>query len=154
MEPRDFDAFAGRVRDSFRDEDHPAPMKPLEESRVKSVQRMLGALGRADLDAFLAETHPDVEMEIHVPPQFPWTLRARGQQELRSLVEHNFATVTDQNPQVLNVVAQGNLLVLMGRERGRLRESGAAYDVHFVYEFTFRDDKVSYVRELAALSRD
>jgi hypothetical protein len=47
-----------------------------------------------------------------------------------------------------------DLLVLLARERGRLRESGAAYDVHFVYEFTFRDDKVSYIRELAVLSRD
>jgi hypothetical protein len=56
MEPRDFEAFAGRVRDASLDEDHPTLMKPLEEGRVNfeftfrddkvSYVRELAALSR------------------------------------------------------------------------------------------------------------
>ena len=153
MEPRDFDGFAQRVHGAFRHADPLVAHHALEETRVRAVQRMLTALGRGDLDAFLAETHADVALDIHAPSEFPWTLTARGREELRALVEHNFNTVVEQAPEVLNVVAQGDLLVLVARERGRLRGSGAGYDVHFMYEFTFRDDRISHIRELVAPTR-
>lgn len=152
MDHTNLDAFTRAVHDSFRNEDPVVTMKLLEETHVRSVQRMFDALGRSDLDGFLEEMHPAVEIEIHAPPEFPWTRRARGREEFRALVQHNFATLAGQATELLNVVAQGNLVVLVARERGRLREPDTPYAVHFTYEFTFRDDKVSRIRELVASS--
>jgi len=151
MDPRDFGAYVAQLVGPGR---HGAGVaRPIEESRIESLQRMMRALERGDLDAFQREMHPDVEVNIHAPADFPWRLTARGHDEVRAMLEHNFAAVTDQRPEVLSVVAQGNQLVVVAREHGRHRASGAPYDYHFVQVFTFREDRVSRVLELVTLTR-
>jgi uncharacterized protein len=151
MEPRDFGAFVGQLGGPGR---HAGVARPIEDSRIESLHRMMRALERGDLDAFQREMHADVEVEIHAPAEFPWRLAARGHDETRALLEHNFATVIDQRPELLSVVAQGNDLVVVARERGRHRASGAPYDAHFVQILTFRDDRVARVLELVTRTRD
>ena len=137
---------------AFAADDPSVSGKDLERLNVGIVVRMFQDVGRGDLDAFIAALTDDVELEIRAPAEFPFIRSAKGTSSLREALAHNFTALGDQSPEVLNVVAQGNCVVLVGRDRGHLRASDAPYDVHFVYEFLVRDGKVCRVRELVAIS--
>ena len=83
---------------------------------------------------------------------FPWLRHARGAGELRRAIQQNFEAVEDQRPEITSVFAHGDYVVLFGRERGRIRATGEAYDVEFVHRFTFRNDRLVAVRIIAASS--
>ena len=121
-------------------------------ARVLSVQAQIDAIARGDLSAALAAAHPDVQLEIFAPPEFPWIRRARGIEELRRAMAHNFASVENQTPEIQNVMAQEDSVVLFGRERGFIPSIGAHYDVQFVERFTFTGGRLAAVRIVAAVS--
>ena len=152
MEPPPVDQFVQAFTRAFAADDPGVASKHVERANVEIVADMFRNLGRGDLDAFMATTTDDVELEIRAPAEYPWVRQASGRQAFRDAVVHNFGTLSDQRPEVLGLVAQGNSVVLFGRDSGQLRASGAPYDAHFVYEFVLRDGKVSRVRELAAAS--
>jgi ketosteroid isomerase-like protein len=149
MEPPSISAFTQAFPACFEADDPAAGTKRLESDRVEAVRRQFDALGRGDLDAFVEGMHADVELDIFAPPEFSWIRRARGREQFRTAVEHNFGVLIDQDPQLLNIVAQGNVVVIVGRDHGRLRASGQPYDVYFSYEFTFRDGRMWRIREIA-----
>ena len=76
--------------------------------------------------------------------------RAEGIVELRAALEQNFAAVDQQVPQITNVFAEGDSVVLFGRESGRMVATGRPYDVEFVQRFTFHDRQLADVRIIAA----
>lgn len=152
MEPPPIAAFVQTLSPAFAADDPGVSSKQLERANVDVIAQMFEDLGRGDLDALLAGMTNDVELEIRAPAEYPLIRHAKGAQAFREAVTHNFGELTDQRPEVLNVVAQGNCVVLFGRDQGRLRATDAPYAAHFVYEFFFRDGKVCRVRELAAPS--
>ena len=77
----------------------------------------------------LSAASPTTSKSIYAPVVFSWVRRAKGRQALRAAVEHNFGTLAEQQPEVLKLVAQGHCIVLIGRPRGRVRESGLPYDI-------------------------
>ena len=121
-------------------------------ARVLSVQAQIDAIARGDLSAALAAAHPDIQLEIFAPPEFPWIRRARGLEELRRAIAHNFGTVENQTPEIHNVMAQEDSVVLFGRERGFIPSIASHYDVQFVERFTFVDGRLASVRIVAAVS--
>jgi hypothetical protein len=60
--------------------------------------------------------------------------------------------VTDQRPSITSISAQGDTVVLFGREQGRIRGSNTPYDVEFVERFTFVDGRLASVRIIVAHS--
>ena len=137
--------------------------RPLQEMRVKdtslgartsshlaAVEAQLAAIARGDYAGVVANVHDDVELDIFAPPEFAWHRRARGVQAFQEAVEHNFGTVIDQRPEITTVLAQDDVVVLIGREQGRIRDTGQEYDVEFVHRFTFRDGRLASVRIIAA----
>lgn len=150
MEPSDIVGFTQVFHARFEADDPDAASKLFERTLVGIVRHQFDALGQGDVSTFLDLMHPDVELEIAAPPEFDWIRRARGVAELRAAVEHNFAILQDQEPELVSVIAQGHVVVVVGRERRRIRESGERYDVCFVYQFTFRDGKVWRILEVAA----
>ena len=56
--------------------------------------------------------------------------------------------MAEQRPQIQTLTAQGDVVVIIAREEGVIRASGAPYDVTWVQEFTFANGKVRQLREL------
>jgi ketosteroid isomerase-like protein len=46
------------------------------------------------------------------------------------------------------VIAQGDKVVVVGKERGRFRPTGREYMLHWVYIYTLKEGKIVRVREL------
>lgn len=146
---KDFSAATERLQqelDTRRDTAGPAGSRAL----IRSVQSQIDAVARGDFDAVLKEALPDVALDIFAPPEFSWIRRAQGASELRRAMEHNFSTLEDQQPRVTDVFAEGETVVLFGREQGRIRATGQRYDVEFVEKFTFSEGRLAAVRIIAA----
>ncbi len=152
MEPPPVGDFVQAFGPAFAADDPGVSSKHVERGNLDIVVGLFQDLGRGDLDAFIASLTDDVELEIRAPAEFPMIRQAKGQQAFREAITYNFTQLIDQRPEVLNVVAQGNCVVLAGRDHGRLRATHTPYAAHFVYEFFLRDGKVCKVRELAAHS--
>ena len=119
---------------------------------IRSIEEQLAAIARGDFAAAVANALDDVHFEIFAPPEFGFVRQARGREQLLRAIQTNFAAVENQQPEIINVVAQGETIVLIGRERGTHRESGAAYAVEFVHRFTFRGGRLASLRIIAAKS--
>lgn len=78
----------------------------------------------------------------------PISGRVQGRQAAAEAVRRNFGYFDEQQPTILDVVAQGDAVVVTGREQGRYRPTGRAYDVHWVQLFTFRQGKLKQFREI------
>jgi uncharacterized protein len=120
------------------------------QANIRSLHGQIEAIARGDIDAFLTHAHDDATLDIFAPPELPWIRHAQGAAELRRALEQNFGSVEEQSPELTNVIADGDTVVLFGRERGRIRSTGQRYDVEFVERFTFRNDRLAAIRIIAA----
>ena len=111
---------------------------------------MVEGLGTSDLLGLLEEMDPGVGLEIHAPVLFPWIRRAKGIDQVRAAVIHNFSTVEAQQTKVLAVVAQGHVVDVTLRETGRIKATQQPYEVVGVQQFVFRNGKVLEFREFVA----
>jgi uncharacterized protein len=132
-------------------EDDPAPQaKTREQVRVDAVGDVLSCLVKGDLDGFLAAMTPDVDCALHTSHSQGWILQARGREALREMVINNFGVMTDQTFDTEGIVAQGDSVVMFGREKGRWKSTGDPYDFSIVFRFTFRDGLISKVTQISA----
>ena len=119
-------------------------------ANLLTVRQQIDAIARGEFQAALECAHPDIELEIFAPPEFPWIRRAIGIEALTAAIRQNFASIDDQRPTIHNVVTEQDLVVLFGEERGMIRETGATYHVQFVHRFTFVDGHLKSIRIVAA----
>lgn len=150
MSEQRFPGVSDIICNAFECDDPAFHHKTLERTHVEAVQRQVTAIGTGDLGACLNECARDVELEIHCPEAFPWIKRARGLEEVRRALEHNFASVENQVPKVLHVVAQGTIIDITLSETGRIKATKTNYDVIGYQQFIFKDGKVVRVREVIA----
>lgn len=147
MRPKDFHHLSRKLAEAARDASHAADRRA---GHIKSIQAQIDALTRGDITGVLQNAHEDVSLEIFAPLQFSWVTRARGTDGVRRAIAHNFDSVDEQQPELLNIVSEGDVVVLIGRERGVIRASGERYDVQFVQRFTFHDGRLAAVQIIAA----
>lgn len=58
----------------------------------------------------------DVTFEVVGPASTPMAGRAEGRERVIEAARVNFAQIEDQRPETLSVVAQGDTVVVLGRE--------------------------------------
>src|SRR5688572_15308440 len=116
MEPKDFSAVTQKIRAAI---DRSSMPSSDEQNHLDSIQKQIEAIARGDLDAALASAAADIQLDIFAPPEFKWISRASGVAELRRALETNFGALQDQAPEIVNVLTQGDTVVLMGHETGR-----------------------------------
>lgn len=150
MHPLAPETLTSDIRSRFHEEDPEPETKTLEQSRVDAVGNLLGCLVKGDLEGFLASTSPEVDVALHTTHSQGWILQAKGHDALREMVIHNFGVMTDQTFDTEGIVAQGDSVVMFGRERGRWKSNGEPYDFSIAYRFTFRDGLVHKISQISA----
>jgi len=134
---------------AFTTGDTRATDKADETGNVQKLQSFYRALTRGDFPEAVAAMADDIEMEIHVAPDFDFVCQARGREEILAAMRANFAKVEDQEPEIVSLVAQGDTVVIIAREKGKHRPTGTSYDVHWVQHYQFRDGKIARFLELS-----
>ena len=147
--PKDFSSVTRRLNDVIKGA---GGRVPPAKANVESLHAQIVALEKGDYGPVLAAAGDDVELDIFAPPQFPFIRRARGLEEYRQAVQQNFSVIDEQRPEISSVTADGDDIVVIGREQGRIRATSAAYDVQFVQRFKFKEGKLASVQIIAANS--
>jgi ketosteroid isomerase-like protein len=132
--------------------DPDAEAKPREKANVACAGRLFGAIVTDNFEAVIDELAEDVQVDLFSPPEFPFVRQAAGREAARAMILHNFSVLTDQQPEILGVTAQGDTMVLVAREVGRIRHSDLPYAVHFVYQINFVDGKAAKIVQYATPS--
>ena len=143
---RDFSRAAARLTEAAQAE--------VGARNLIAIRDVIEAIGRGDFDAALRDAELDVALEIFAPPEFPWIRRAIGVDGLRAAIQHNFSSVLDQQPEITTITTDGDTVVILGRERGRMRDTGDAYAMEFVQRFQFRAGRLASVKIIAARALD
>jgi len=145
MKPKDFAKVTGSLQGAIDTATHPD-----SRANLTSLHAAIEAIARGDMETCLSTALTDVSLSIFAPPEFPFVRFAKGLDEFRRALEHNFAAVEDQKPTVIDLFSEGNTIVMFGRETGRIKETGATYNVEFVEKFTFAEGRLAQVSIVAA----
>lgn len=141
------DHLIERLRVAFEHGDPDHQRKATERANVEALQAAFRAIASDDPAAFAATLDDAIVLEILGPPEGPFVGRWEGRDEVAQAVWRNFAMLEGQDTEIRLVVAQGDTIVLHGRERGRVRASGHEYDLEWVQFYTYRDGRLAAVRE-------
>jgi len=57
----------------------------------------------------------------------------------------NYGRLEDQRPELLHVLAQGDQVAVIARERGRVKATGKEYEMAWMHLYTFRDGQVTRI---------
>jgi ketosteroid isomerase-like protein len=147
MDPRDLSRMTATIQQAF---DRASPIDADGQRHLLAVKAQIEAIARGDIDALLERATSDVQLDIYAPPELEWIRHARGTTELRRAIETNFGSVEDQQPEITSVTVQGDTVVLLGREHGRIKRTGETYAVEFVQKFQFRGEQLAAVTLTAA----
>ncbi len=144
MAERDFSALiSGLNRTAFN-------LPARSQGHLRAISAQLDAIARGDFDSVFKDAHDDVTLEISAPSEFPFVRRGEGLAELYAAIIHNFGALEDQCPQIHEVLAEGDTVVLLGSETGKIRATGKPYRIEFGERFTFRHGRLAALVIMAA----
>jgi ketosteroid isomerase-like protein len=148
--PASVGRFIDRLHPAFLEGDTTAAGKAAEAGNVARLQEQYRAIARGDFTPVLAQLAEDIEFELHGPPDIPINGSWRGLPDVAAAIPRNFGALAEQEAEILAVVAQGDTVVLLAQEHGKVRATGAPYHLRWAQFFTFRDDKIIRIRGVAA----
>lgn len=140
--------FLERIEHAFQEGDAEVRHKSTETAHVKLIQEMYCDLIQGNFEGAFQVLDDDVELEITGPPALPFRGRWQGRGLVIKTILDNFSSIEEQQPEIHHVVAQGDTVIVIAREQGRLKATGSPYDIHWVQLFTFRDGKTVRIREI------
>jgi ketosteroid isomerase-like protein len=135
---------------AFADGDAAHPWRVQEGANVELLGRMMQAIAAGRFDELHGYLADDVSFEMAVPDALPWICHAHGRDEVAQAIETNFGVVREQRPEPLSLVCQGDTLMLMARESGRMAATGEPYQVMLTQQYTFRDGRLAAFRAVVA----
>ena len=135
---------------AFHEDDSESHSRQKELENLSLLSKMYESLFRRDFDAVMDAMDEEIELEIIGPHSFPFCGRSKGRQDVLDTLLINFSKVTDQEPTVLSVVAQGDSVVVIARERGVYRPSRRSYNIHWVQHFIIREGRTRLIREFVS----
>ncbi len=133
---------------AFAGGDPAHPWRVQESAQVELLGRMVQAIAGARFDELRAYLADDVTYEVAVPDALPWIRRAAGVEDVIGAIASNFGTVTEQRTEPLALVSQGDTVMVMARETGRMAETGEPYQALLAQQFTFREGKLAVFRSV------
>lgn len=141
--------FQSMLAGAFRSDDPLLTSRMLERENMQALEHVYQCLAAADYDAISAALTDDVELEIIGPAVVPFIGKWTGIAEVLQAIRQNFSYVKNQRPEIINLTAQGNSIVVVAREQGEAVPTGKSYDIHWVQIFTFRHGKLCRIHEVA-----
>lgn len=119
--------------------------QPARRGNVEIIKNVYAGFARRDIEAVLRLYAADVE--VTQSPELPWGGRFVGHAGVREF----FARLTglvDSAVTLERFIDAGEHVVALGRTRGVIRASGAAFDVPLAHVYTLRDGVVVQVHNM------
>ncbi len=140
--------FADHVQQGFLDDDEYVTQKDHEAQNIKFVQEQYRAIARGDFAAFIATLSEHITYTIVGPKDIPISGSWHGKDNVVPALERNFAYFAQQQSNVQQVVAQGDLVVVIGHETGIYKPTNRPYDLEWVQIFTIKRKKLVKFKQI------
>jgi uncharacterized protein len=117
-----------------------------EEENKRVVQAVFEAFGRGDVHGLLAMVTEDAEWAAPGPETVPYFGERRGREGALEFFKNLGTEVEFESFEPGEFIAEGDKVVVLGRERGRVRRTGKTFDNAWALVFTIREGKVAGFR--------
>jgi ketosteroid isomerase-like protein len=114
------------------------------ESEINALRRIYDALDRWDVDEFANDVTHDFELIL--PQTVPWGGTRHGRDGVEAYATIFRDHVEGQWADPDDFIEAGDLIVVLGRLRGRARATGVEYEVDFAHVWTLSDGMPSRCR--------
>jgi ketosteroid isomerase-like protein len=116
--------------------------KEIEQANVAALKAFYHAVAEgnfAEAQNYLAD---DIEFELYGLEPLPYVMKAQGLKDVMVGIEQNFGNTEWTAADIETLVAQGDQVVLIGREAGRHRATGNAFERRAVLEYQLQNQKI------------
>jgi ketosteroid isomerase-like protein len=118
-----------------------------EQKNIALVKEQFAAVARGDLEFLLGTLAEDVEWWSPVTrcpaPEMPWATPRRGRQQVAGFFREMAEHVLPAAMEPLAWTAEGDRVVVEGRNRGIVRATGLPYEHDWVIIYSFVAGKVT-----------
>ena len=117
-----------------------------EQENVQVVQKLFAAFGQANIPSALDILAEDVDWQSPVrrspPSEISWAKPRHGRAEVAKFFTELSEKMQIELMETLEFTAQGDRVVVEGRNRGSVRSTGRTYEHDWVMVFTVRGGKI------------
>jgi ketosteroid isomerase-like protein len=113
------------------------------EENKRTVQSIFEAFGRGDIPGVLGHLSEDVTWKAPGPEVIPYFGDRRGHAGATEFFVQLGTNVDFEHFEPAAFVAEGDKVVVLGRERGRVKRTGKSFDNDWALVFTFGGGKVT-----------
>jgi hypothetical protein len=117
-----------------------------EQENVQVVQKLFAAFGQANIPSALDIRAEDVDWQSPVrrspPSEISWAKPRHGRAEVAKFSTELSERMQIELTETLEFTAQGDRVVVEGRNRGSVRSTGRTYEHDWVMVFTVRGGKI------------
>ena len=114
------------------------------EENKRVVQSLFEAFGRGDIPGVLGLVSEDARWDAPGPAAVPFYGERRGHEGATEFFQQLGSNVDFEVFEVKELIAEGDSVVVTGRERGRVKSSGKTYEQDWVLLFKVRGGKVTH----------
>lgn len=117
-----------------------------EQENVKVVRQMFVAFDQRDLPGALNTLANDVYWQSPVTKgeskEISWSKPRHNREEVALFFKDLFEKVQPERMETLEFTAQGDRVIVEGKNRGTVRSTGRAYEHDWVMVFTLKESKI------------
>jgi ketosteroid isomerase-like protein len=106
------------------------------------VQRVYDAFGKGDIESILGNLTDDFIW--NVPGPAPFAGRRTGLDGMRQFFQQLASSVEIEQFDVNEILADGDKVVVLGKEREKIRATGNIFETEFVHVYTLRGGKLAH----------
>lgn len=114
-----------------------------EQENKQVVQAILESFGRGDMAGLLSNVAEDVVWSAPGSSSVPHHGERRGHEGVKDFFQKLGSNVTFESFEPGAFIAEGDKVVVLGRERGRVNATGKTFDNDWALVFTILDGKVT-----------
>ena len=114
-----------------------------EPENERAVQALYAALGRGDIPAILATLAEEIEWRIAGPSELPYAGTHRGRDAVAQLLETLGRTAEFEEFAPQEYFTRGDKVVVLGRERQRVKATGQTVETEWAMVFTLSGGKIA-----------
>src|SRR3954454_17329414 len=106
------------------------------------MRRLYDAYNKGDIDTVLANMTDDITW--YAPGPAPFAGHRRGRDEMREFFTESLRWVQIDQFDVDEILADGYRIVVLGRQRATVRETGRHFETDWAHVYTLRNGKVAH----------
>ena len=117
-----------------------------EQENLRVVQTLFECFGRGDVPGMLKQLDDDVDWHIKGPAEVPYFGPRRGHDGVLDFFGKLGTNVEFERFAPEHFIPDGERVVVIGSERGRVKATGKSFDNDWAMVFTLRDGKITHFR--------